>query len=172
MDGIGSVPLLHFVQGLAEVVQPRLVQKLDFTSRVADRHKSGNVVDDHAEALLIRAESLLRTLAVVDVGQQHVPTNMTSLSVGCRQSASMEPVIDTVGTSLTRLNNIGLARIEGTLPRLDDARKVIGMHHVVGGPVLQLFNRFSVVIQHLTVDELDLEGSIQSAHKARNTVEG
>jgi hypothetical protein len=58
------------------------------------------------------------------------------------------------------------------LPSGEDSRKVIGMHRIVGGPVLQFLATSSEVVQDSPVDHLGLaRGKIHERDKPGNTVD-
>lgn len=75
-------------------------------------------------------------LAVVNVGQQHVPAGDTAFRVSCGESTSLEPAVHAVGAPLAKLENIRQPGFDRTPQRIDHARKVIGMDGIARGPIL------------------------------------
>jgi len=58
---------------------------------------------------LTAAEFLFRTLQVVDVGEQHVPTEDPSVRITKRHPASLEPSIDAIEATKTYRDVVWIA---------------------------------------------------------------
>src|SRR5712692_2272066 len=97
MDSVAGGPILQFLSGLAEVFQDLPVDKFDLARRIRGRHKPRNAVDDQAQTLLIRPESVLSALSVVDIRQQVIPADDPPLGIALRETARLEPAIDAIG---------------------------------------------------------------------------
>src|SRR5262245_51767092 len=74
MNGVAGFPILQFFNRLAEIIDGLTVDKLNLAGRVHRGDEPRNAVDDQAKALLVRTKNLLRTLTLVDVRQQVIPT--------------------------------------------------------------------------------------------------
>ncbi len=145
MNVVAGVPILQFLNRLAEIFQHLPVDEFDLARRTRGGNKPGNAVDDQAQALLIRPEGILGALPVVDVGQQHVPAGDTAARVSHGESARLEPPVHAIGTPLAELEKIRLPGFDRAPPRVDDARKVIRMDGVAGGPILQFIGRLAEI---------------------------
>ena len=67
MNGIAEGPISQFLEGLAEIVHDRPVDKLGYTVGAHGAHKARNAVDDLAEIDLTGTQRLLNTLAILDL---------------------------------------------------------------------------------------------------------
>src|SRR4029077_6436760 len=110
-------------------------------------------------------------LAVVNVGQQHVPAGDMAFDISLGKGARLEPAVHTIGAPLAELKNIRLSGFDRVLPRVDHARKIIRMNGIAGGPILQFLSRLAEIFQDLTVEKFDLACRIQGTHKPRNGID-
>ena len=121
--------------------------------------------------MLVRPESILSALPVVNISQQHVPTGDTAFGVVRGESVGFEPPVHAIGTAVAELEFIRLPVFDSVPPHVDHAGKIIRMDRVAHGPILQFLVRLAEVFQDLAVEMFDLARGIQSTHKPGNAVD-
>ena len=171
MDRIAGGPRFHFLECLAEVFQHPAVDVLNLACCIGCGHKPRDAVDHQAEVVFARAKRLLHALPVVDVGQQHVPADGTTLRIASGKGACLEPTVHAVRTALAEFEIVGLPCLDRVSPCRDRARQVLGMDRIAHLPILQLRDRLTEVIEELAVEQLDSARGIQGAHKPRDAVD-
>src|ERR1700681_3612812 len=93
-------------------------------------------LDDGPQPGLTVPERVLRASALVEVGEQGVPTENGPAGVPKGKPANLKPTICAVEASEARLKVIGLTGCDPLAEELDDAREVIWMNRIAGPPVL------------------------------------
>src|ERR1700730_12561916 len=93
-------------------------------------------LDDGPQAGLTVPERVLRAFALVDVGEQGVPTENGPAGVPTGKPANLTPTIRAVERSEARLQVIWRTRCDPLAVELDDAREVIWVNRIAGPPVL------------------------------------
>src|SRR6266853_2428449 len=169
MDGVAGGPILQFLSGLAEVFQDLAVDKFDLACRIRGRHKPRNTVDDQAQTLLIRSESVLSALPVVNIRQQVVPTDDPPVGIALRETAGLKPSIGAIGPTEPMLNLVCLTGFYGAAPIRRHPCAVIWMQK--RGPLLQFRKSLAEVTQHLLINEFDLAVFGHRPDKARNSID-
>ncbi|OLE63219.1 MAG: hypothetical protein AUG04_06295 [Deltaproteobacteria bacterium 13_1_20CM_2_69_21] len=117
------------------------------------------------------AQFLFCFFAVVNVSQQEIPARDTTFRVSQGETARLEPAVHTVGSTLTKLIRIRLPGFDRVLPRVEQARKVIRMDGVAGGPILQFLGRLAEIFPDLAVEKFHLACRTHGAYKPRNGID-
>src|SRR5215813_4223620 len=169
MNGVAGFPVLQFFNRIAEILDGLTIDKLNLAGSVHRGDEAGNAVDDQAQALLVRTKSLLRSLALVDVRQQVIPTYNATVVVPLRKTARLKPAVHTIGSTKTMLNIIRLAGFYSALPLRYDTVPIIRREK--SRPVLQFINSSAEVVQHLLISEFNFACCIHCPNEARNRVD-
>src|SRR6266446_4503519 len=117
------------------------------------------------------AQFLFCFLAVVNVSQQEIPACDPTFRVSQGETACLEPAVHAIGSTLTKVIRIRLPGFDRVPPRVEQARKVIRMNGVAGGPILQFLSRLAEIFQDLAVEKFHLACRTHGTYKPRNGVD-
>src|SRR5580700_8697061 len=83
-------------RGEAREVEPTLVEKVAETVWTSGPGKHRDRIDDRAQIVFARPDSILRALPVVDIRQQDVPTRNSIGFISHGKGAHLEPSINAI----------------------------------------------------------------------------
>ena len=126
---------------------------------------------DLEEEVLAPPQGISRPLALVDVDEQVVPADDLPVRIPKRKSARLKPPVDAIETSRTHFELERLTGRDRATEEFDDPRKILGMCHAAGSPVLQLLQRLAEVLDDRTVDEFELAPWRKGRDEAWNAVD-
>ncbi len=170
MDGSRPAPTGGLFQRNTDEVQIVLVEELGtaiWTRRPGQRR---NRVDDELETASPAGESLLGTLPLVDIGQEHAPVNDVAGGIAKRKSVVLKPAIDAIRPPEALQDLVWGAGRDGLREDVDDARKIVRMDGVVRAPFPELLQRPTGVFDNLAIDELHFANRAQQCDQPWNAV--
>src|SRR5262245_43903076 len=113
----------------------------------------------------------LRAFTYVDVAVQNEPPEDPAARVTNRKSSNLEPPVRAVGTPEAVFELVGLTETDRTLPRSDDAGKVVRMDDIRGHPLLQFIERLAEVAEDVPVHERDFAVGRRHRNEGGNAVD-
>src|SRR5262249_25771034 len=116
-------------------------------------------------------DDVLGALAVVDVGEQAVPTSDLSVRVAPGQPANLKPTVDAIETSNARFEVVRLAGRDSPFKGGDENVQIVRVDRPVGAAPRHLLQWLAAVLDKLVVDGSDLARGRQHGHQARDAVQ-
>src|SRR5262245_55160488 len=110
MYDINCSPILQLFRRPAKILDHLAIDGFEFTIRGRDRNRTGYPIDCRTQTSFAFAQCVFRALAVVDVNEEVVPPDYTTVRIPERRSAILKPAVDAIEASSPKFDLKGLAR--------------------------------------------------------------
>src|SRR5262245_23238876 len=170
MDELDPPSTGQTLRRVAEILDGSPIQIVQIALWSTAPYQRRNRVDDELELLFAGTQRVLRPPALVDVRQQHAPSNDLPVAIAKRKAAILKPAIVAIGAAKALLDLVRAAGCDRTREDIENAGYIVGMDRAAGRPPSELVLGLAEVVKHLPIENVDFSSRREDRNHAGDGV--